>query len=113
DLIFGGAASDTVHAGDGADVVMGDNGLAQFAADGVLVVLTGNTDRSIGAPDTIYGEGADDILVGGTGNDLIFGDNVTLDRTTTRNNLTNPRFEALIGTQIYSTATADAEKVLV
>ena len=122
DLIFGGAGSDLVHAGDGADVVMGDNGLAQFAADGVLVYLTGNGDRSIGGDDTLYGEGGDDILVGGTGSDaidgglgkdLIFGDNVTLDRTATRGNLTNPRFEALSGTQLYSTAVATAGQVLV
>src|SRR5262249_25616529 len=78
--------------------------------------------RSIGAADTLYGEGGDDILDGGTGNDmidgglgkdLIFGDNVTLDRTSTRGNLTNPRFETLSGTQIYSTATATAGQVLV
>src|SRR5262249_23546271 len=39
---------------------------------------------------------------GGNDKDLIFGHNVSLDRTTHLCNFTDPRFEALNGTQIYS-----------
>ena len=62
--------------------------------------------------------GSDNILIGGpgntwigggTGDDLIFGNNVTISRVST---ITDPRFEALAGTQIYTdTATTDTVNV--
>ena len=100
-----------VRAGDGNDIVLGDNGQATFRADGTVLSVATTSDNN-GANDTIYGEGGDDVLVGGigndaidggTGNDLIFGDNVMLDRTGNVGNYANPRFRALIGTQIYDT----------
>ena len=72
-----------------------------------------------GGNDTIYGNGGEDILIGGTGNDaidgganddLIFGDAVQLQRRDVipgvTGDITNPRFQDLIGTQIYDTANA-------
>src|SRR5207302_3320781 len=65
---------------------------------------------------TLYGNGGEDILIGGAGNDaidgganddLIFGDAVQLQRRDVRpgitGDITNLRFQALTGTQIYST----------
>ena len=81
-----------------------------------------NTDA--GAPvftgqDTIYGNAGEDILIGGAsndmvdgglGDDLIFGDAAQLNRRdvdpNVRGTTTNPRFQTLTGTQIYSLVTA-------
>jgi Ca2+-binding RTX toxin-like protein len=80
-------------------------------------VTVTSQSRQNGADDTIYGNGGDEVLIGGTGNDaidggtgrdLVFGDNVSLDRTGHFGNFTNPRFETLQGTQIYSTAPTTA-----
>jgi len=76
-------------------------------------------DLNVGGNDTIYGNGGEDILVGGAGgdavdggaqDDLIFGDAVLLMRrditpgvTVVAGAITNPRFQALCGSQIYST----------
>ena len=79
---------------------------------GRIMALT-TAEPANGANDTIYGNAGDDVLMGGTGNDmidggagndLIFGDNVSLDRTNTLGNFANPRFRALVGTQIYDTS---------
>ena len=72
-----------------------------------------------GGNDTIYGNGGEDILIGGVGNDaidggpaddLIFGDAVQLQRRDVIpgvvGDIANPRFQTLIGTQIYDTANA-------
>ncbi len=78
-----------------------------------------------GGNDTIYGNGGEDILIGGAGNDaidggsaddLIFGDAVQLQRRDVRpgvtGDITNLRFQALTGTQIYSTANATLGQAL-
>ena len=112
DVVLGGAASDWISAGAGTDTVLGDNGLVTYKA-GVIVTVQG-TDTDKGDTDTIYAGDGDDVVIGGRGDDaidggagedLIFGDNTSLDRTATLGNSTNPRFRALAGTQIYSTAT--------
>jgi Ca2+-binding RTX toxin-like protein len=79
-------------------------------------------DMNLGGNDIIEGQGDDDILVGGantlnsprgtdyidgdTGDDLIFGDAVQLRRRDTQvgvlGDITNPRFETLMGQVIYS-----------
>src|SRR5258708_8319816 len=82
-------------------------------------------DLTVGGNDTLYGNGGDDILIGGKGNDaidggagddLIFGDNVQLYRRDVNpyavGDITNPRFQTLSGTQIYSTATATLGQAL-
>ena len=112
DIIIGGAEADTVRAGDGADIVLGDNGVINMTTDKPtpVVVTVSSTDYNIGGKDRIYGEGGDDVLIGGaaddlldggSGRDLILGDNAKLDRSTTLENFTNPRFRTLAGTQIY------------
>ena len=82
-------------------------------------VYTFVPDLTVGGNDTIYGLAGQDILIGGAANDaidggtdddLIFGDAVQLFRRdvqpTVTGDITNPRFESLTGTQIYSTADA-------
>jgi Ca2+-binding RTX toxin-like protein len=75
-------------------------------------------DINTAGQDTIYGNAGEDILIGGAGNDmvdgglgddLIFGDAVQLNRRDVdpnfRGAITNPRFQTLTGTQIYSLVT--------
>ncbi|MDZ4134386.1 MAG: calcium-binding protein [Paracoccaceae bacterium] len=59
DSLIGGAANDTINAGDGSDIVYGGAGADRI--DGG----TGN--------DLIFGDADADFLSGGTGNDTIFG----------------------------------------
>src|SRR5258708_8601367 len=100
----------------------GYGGRGDMVSDQVLDrrwVYTFVRDLTGGGNDTLYGNGGDDILIGGKGNDaidggagddLIFGDNVQLYRRDVNpyavGDITNPRFQTLSGTQIYSTATA-------
>ncbi len=78
-------------------------------------------DLTVGGNDTMYGNGGEDILVGGAANDaidggtaddLIFGDAVQLMRRDVVPGpvnplaISNPRFQTLIGSQLYSTADA-------
>ncbi len=84
-------------------------------------------DLTVGGADTIYGNNGEDVLIGGAAgdridggaqDDLIFGDAVRLQRRDINvsviggvaGSITNPRFQALIGTQIYpfDTVAADA-----
>ncbi len=124
DLVLGGAAGDTIATGAAADIVLGDHGLLDLAvrAGALHVVTITVTDRTIGGDDTIRGEAGQDLLVGGVGddridggadNDLVFGDNVSLDRSATFGNHTNPRFRVLTGTAIYSVALGTAGNALV
>src|SRR5258708_6236560 len=139
DTIIGGQAGDII-AGDFARVqytdLAGTKLLAQFGyggrgdmvSDQVLDprwVYSFVPDLTVGGNDTLYGNGGDDILIGGKGNDaidggagddLIFGDNVQLYRRDVNpyavGDITNPRFQTLSGTQIYSTATATLGQAL-
>ena len=137
DTLYGDAPGSTKSDiyGDYDDVIIGDHGLVTQDVAGARdttkaaptlpqALQTTMRARKIetaapqnGADDQIYGNGGQDILLGGTGNDaidggagmdLVFGDHASLDRTTHLNNFTDPRFQALQGTQIYSTATATA-----
>jgi Ca2+-binding RTX toxin-like protein len=77
DFIFGGFAKDTITAGDGHDVVLGDNGYADFLInDGNPATLdvVRSTDPLLGGNDVIKAGGGDDIVFGGTGNDEIRGE---------------------------------------
>src|SRR5439155_26603728 len=74
-----------------------------------------STNLVLGGTDTVRGGADEDILIGGAagdaidGNeadDLIFGDAVQLLRRPT--DITDPRFETLTGTQIYSTAASNS-----
>src|SRR5256885_3906093 len=87
---------------------------------------------TIGGADRLYGDGGEDVLIGGaygdaidggTADDLILGDAVQLFRRdvlpiriaggmTPNGDITNPRLQALSGTQIYSTADANLGQAL-
>ncbi|WP_236960944.1 beta strand repeat-containing protein [Methylobacterium durans] len=80
-LVFGGAASDTVTTGLGADLILGDSGEATFT-EGRLVLLR-SLDAGIGGKDTIQGGAGDNVVLGGAdadtitvggGRDLVLGD---------------------------------------
>jgi Ca2+-binding RTX toxin-like protein len=67
-------------------------------------------DLTIGGTDVVQGHLEEDILIGGAagdfidgdeGDDLIFGDAVQLMNRAYPMDITNPRFEALLGTTIY------------
>jgi Ca2+-binding RTX toxin-like protein len=77
------------------------------------ITLVQSKSNQNGGVDTVFGGTGEDVLIGGANGDnidgqadkdLIFGDNVTLDRSATKGDLTNPRFRVLTGTQIYSKA---------
>jgi Ca2+-binding RTX toxin-like protein len=116
DLILGGAGGDMISGGENDDLVLGDFGRISFT-QGVLNQVA-VTDLALGGPDTIFGNAGDDLLMGGAlgdamdgnaGADLIFGDAVLLSWRGA--DVTNPRFQTLLGSQIYNTAAADASGV--
>ncbi len=109
---------DTVFAGAGNDIVLGDDGRVTYfntvaVPSGIQRIET--TDLNIGGPDRIGGGQGQDILIGGGWNDdidgdadddLIFGDQVILDRRP--GVITNPRFQLLtIAGRIYSRSDLD------
>ena len=88
-IVFGGAAADTITInGDGANIVLGDNGEADFINGNLGAVYS--TVTSIGGNDTIGvngsganvvigGVGADQIVIPGAGDNVVFGDNAYVD----------------------------------
>jgi Ca2+-binding RTX toxin-like protein len=85
DLVIGGTAGDSINAGDGSNVVLGDGGRATFSAVGKLATLR-SQDTSIGGQDRITtGVGRDivfagadaDIIAAGNGDNTIVGDNAS------------------------------------
>jgi Ca2+-binding RTX toxin-like protein len=82
DLLIGGAANDSITTTGGNNVILGDNGAAEFDASGILQSVAA-TDPTIGGSDTISSGAGNDLIIAGTagddvtagaGNDLIFGD---------------------------------------
>jgi Ca2+-binding RTX toxin-like protein len=89
DIVLGGLAGDTIHAGHGKNIVFGDNGqltaattddaLMQVAVHEFTIGEIVSIAFADGGADTIDAGDHDDILIGGRGNDLIdtgHGDNV-------------------------------------
>jgi Ca2+-binding RTX toxin-like protein len=86
DVILGGVGGDTIYgdaatpanALDGADVLLGDDGLLDFAFAGDTNLNTLDLVRSaldgLGGADVISGNAGSDIAIGGTAGDTIFGD---------------------------------------
>jgi Ca2+-binding RTX toxin-like protein len=71
-IAFGGTGIlDTITTGDGADLIIGDNGQALFS-NGVLQRIE-TTFANSGGNDTIQAGNAADIVLGGTGDDTIDG----------------------------------------
>ncbi len=96
DVVLGGVGTDYINmdpvTGDpvgtdtGNDIILGDNGLAQFdtSSGQSTPVIIESTDLEYGSDDFIFGDAGSDIilggagndtLIGGTGNDTILGDN--------------------------------------
>ncbi|HVZ63437.1 MAG TPA: LEPR-XLL domain-containing protein, partial [Lacunisphaera sp.] len=79
DVILGGEAGDTVNAGDGANVVLGDFGTITWSG-GDLSTVSATAAGTGGADDITTGSG-DDLVIGGALGDTIHaseGDNVIL-----------------------------------
>jgi len=133
DLIRGGQGNDIVlgdlgriqyaaagATGDALVAQFGYGGRGDLFSDQVLDprwVYSFVPDLNVGGQDTLYGNGGEDILVGGAandmidggaGDDLVFGDAVQLYRRDVNpylvGDITNPRFQTLAGTQLYSTS---------
>ena len=68
-VALGGAGDDAIATGSGDDVILGDNGVASFAA-GILTHLE-TTDPTIGGNDTILAGDGDNVVLGGIGGDVI------------------------------------------
>jgi Ca2+-binding RTX toxin-like protein len=90
DIILGGTEGDEIHAGDGVDIVFGDQGEIRTAEgngnhvvtygteavpwfEGYYYMATNIHDDLAGAGDLIYGEGGRDYILGQQGADVIFG----------------------------------------
>ena len=69
DIVFGGAGSDWIKAGDGHNVIIGDNGEADFL--GGVIALAFTTDPLVGGNDTIFGGDGGNVVIGGFGDDSI------------------------------------------
>jgi Ca2+-binding RTX toxin-like protein len=70
DVVFGGAASDTVTIAGGNNIVVGDNGVASFDATGTLRDIA-TQDASIGGDDVINTGSGNDVVFAGAANDSI------------------------------------------
>jgi len=79
DVVLGGAYDDKIIAGldDADDVVLGDDGLAIFTADGVLVRIETLAPDLGGTDEILVGQG-DDVAFGGGQTDYINVDPITL-----------------------------------
>ncbi|MCP4707387.1 MAG: hypothetical protein GY869_02075, partial [Planctomycetes bacterium] len=78
DVVMGGDGSDSIQSGfdTSRDVVLGDNGIALFNPDEVLVEIR-STDPYIGGDDDILVGDGDDVVIGGIGSDYINIDRLT------------------------------------
>ncbi len=81
-IVIGGSAGDEITAGGGDNILIGDNGSAEFV-NGLLSTIQ-STASDVGGADTISAGNGDNIVIGGaagdaiaTGNgaDMIIGDN--------------------------------------
>ncbi len=72
DVVFGGAAGDLIDAGAGDfdDIVIGDEGFADFTDAGVLIEIK-STNEDVGGVDNIFTGAGPDVVIGGA-----FGDNI-------------------------------------
>ncbi len=107
DIILGGAAGDTIYAGEGNDIILGD--LGEIGLTDGIISLIETIDVPHGGDDFIFGMAGSDIIIGGSGtdtiegdagDDLIFGDNVKL-AAGTGSNVAYTRYRMLTGDTIY------------
>ncbi len=74
-IMMGGAGDDSLLAGTDSlpDMILGDEGIAEFAAVDGVVTRVASTTPTIGGDDTITAGNARNILIGGQGADAITG----------------------------------------
>ncbi|MCA8884705.1 MAG: hypothetical protein KDA50_13305 [Rhodobacteraceae bacterium] len=72
DLVFGGTDGDSIGTGAANydDIVLGDEGLADFTDSGVLIQLL-STNEATGGTDTVFTGDGSDIVIGGAAGDMI------------------------------------------
>ena len=68
-IVFGGFGADTIESTGGQDVVVGDNGTAEF--ENGLPTIVASTHPEFGGADKITSAGGRNILVGGSAGDTI------------------------------------------
>ncbi|HUJ86770.1 MAG TPA: hypothetical protein VLX30_07975 [Burkholderiales bacterium] len=69
-VIIGGAMGDQLSGGSGDDVMLGDSGYVQRAADGSLIKVY-TIDPGVGGADNIQGGAGTDVIMGGADGDII------------------------------------------
>ena len=76
DLILGGVGADTISSGASNDIVLGDNGMLQFAEIAATATVPETrlqylrtTDHVLGGADWIYGGAGEDLVIGGSAAD--------------------------------------------
>src|SRR6185295_19332931 len=77
DIIFGGVNRDTINAGGGNNIVLGDHGIVDFiVADGNNqdIDLIKTIDPDFGGSDTITAGSGDDIIFGGEDGEIVRND---------------------------------------
>ncbi|CAB9505193.1 Kringle domain [Seminavis robusta] len=80
DIGIGGFKNDSVHGGDGMDIILGDSGRIEFYHDSLSPKLILPLDCEYGGPDTLYGgNGEVDYIIGGGFSDVIYGGTDVLD----------------------------------
>ncbi|HUG11386.1 MAG TPA: calcium-binding protein, partial [Opitutaceae bacterium] len=83
DLLYGDRESPTAGslALDRDDILVGDNGVVDFAFDGdtdrTTLDLIRSYEDALGGTDIISGDAGSDVGIGGTGGDVIYGDRAT------------------------------------
>ncbi|NQV45079.1 MAG: hypothetical protein HQ501_09265, partial [Rhodospirillales bacterium] len=82
DVVMGGVGDDTIYTGAyidtpapeaDEDIVLGDNGTADFSAITGELIRIQSTDPLDGGNDLIYSGDSCDVLFGGTGDDVMYG----------------------------------------
>ena len=78
DVVIGGAGGDLIDAGttNERDIVIGDNGFAQWTTDDRISTIS-TTDPAVGGDDDIVVGDGSDIVLGGVGSDAIDADRLT------------------------------------
>ena len=72
DIVIGGRFGDTVNAGDGQNIVLGDSG--RITAAGMNAPQLTGVPMTFGLIETIeFGDGGSDNITTGTGNDIVLG----------------------------------------
>ncbi|MFT7691453.1 MAG: Ca2+-binding RTX toxin-like protein, partial [Candidatus Latescibacterota bacterium] len=71
DIVLGGAKADSINAGDGANIVFGDNGDLDFEPSTRRLLSAASMAPAIGGDDALSAGAGADLLFGGIGSDTI------------------------------------------